>query len=159
MRHRSPPPLGIFLIAVFKIIKGVLFIAFAVVSLKLIDKDIGDVFLFWISKLHIDSEGRFIQNVLTHLSLIDNKMLLEISLATFGFALLLLVEGGGLFLEKLWAEYIVIIETGFFIPFEIYEITRHMTWTKIILFLVNTAVVLYLILRMAGKNADGYADK
>jgi uncharacterized membrane protein (DUF2068 family) len=152
MTHSTSRPLGLLLIGLFKLFKGILFFLLAVWTVRLIDKDVADVFLGLITRLHIDAEGRFIQSVLAHLSLIDNRMLVEISTATFGFSLLLLTEGTGLIMQKLWAEYVAIIETGFFIPFEIYEITRHLTTTKVTLFLINTAVVVYLILRMSRKG-------
>jgi uncharacterized membrane protein (DUF2068 family) len=56
----------------------------------------------------------------------------------------LLTEGTGLFLRKRWAEYFTIIATSSFIPLEIYEIVRRVTLGKIILLLINLAVVVYL---------------
>ena len=44
---------------------------------------------------------------------------------TFVYSGLFFVEGIGLYLEKVWAEFLTIIITSAFIPLEIFEIARH----------------------------------
>jgi uncharacterized membrane protein (DUF2068 family) len=56
----------------------------------------------------------------------------------------LLTEGVGLALGKRWAEYFTIIATSSFIPLEIYEIVHHANITKVVVLLINVAVVCYL---------------
>jgi uncharacterized membrane protein (DUF2068 family) len=55
-----------------------------------------------------------------------------------------MIEGTGLVLEKVWAEYFTLILTGSFLPWELYEIIRHVTVFKIVLTLLNLAVFIYL---------------
>lgn len=148
-------PLGLFLIALFKLIKAGLFIILAVGAIKLLDRDMADIFSFWISKLHVDLENRFVQSILVRLDLIDRRMLEEISVATFGLAALLLTEGLGLLFQKRWAEYLAVFETGLFIPLEVYELIRHATITKFSLLGINSAVVLYLLWLLIKKSSAG----
>jgi uncharacterized membrane protein (DUF2068 family) len=51
-------------------------------------------------------------------------------------------------LGKRWAEYFTIIATSSFIPLEIYEIFHHANITKIVVLLINVAVVWYLVLEL-----------
>jgi uncharacterized membrane protein (DUF2068 family) len=102
--------------------------------------------------LHIDAEHRFIQKVLVHLSLIDNHTLEAIATVSLIFASLLLLEGFGLIFQKLWAEYLTVAETAIFIPFEIYEIIRHATITKVSILTINIAIVIYLLLAILRKS-------
>jgi uncharacterized membrane protein (DUF2068 family) len=143
----KPPsrPLGIFIIALFKLLKGALFCALAVSALKLIDRDIAEIFWVWISRLHIDIENRFVQSIFTSLDLVDNRMLEEISAATFVMAGLFFTESLGLLFQKRWAEYMTVFETGLFIPLEIFELIRHVTLTKVSLLSINVAVVMYML--------------
>ena len=62
--------------------------------------------------------------------------------------MLLLTEGVGLAWGKRWAEYFTIIATSSFIPLEIYEIFRHTNVTKVVVLLINVAVVWYLVLEL-----------
>jgi uncharacterized membrane protein (DUF2068 family) len=132
--------------------KGGLLVALAIGALHLLDRDVGELFSFWITRLHIDLENRFVQSMLASLNLVDNRMLEEISAVTFGFAGLLFVEGTGLLLEQRWAEYMTVFETGLFIPLEIFELVRHATGTKATLLIVNCAVVAYLLRALVRKS-------
>jgi len=58
------------------------------------------------------------------------------------------IEAYGLWLGKRWAEYFTIIVTSSFIPLELYEIFRHTTVMKVVLLLINVAVVWYLALEL-----------
>jgi uncharacterized membrane protein (DUF2068 family) len=153
MSQPSSRPLGIFLIALFKLIKGALFCILAIIALKLIDRDIADIFWVWITKLHIDIENRFVQNIFMGLDLVDNRLLTEISITTFIMAGLFFTEGLGLLFQKLWAEYLTVFETGLFIPLEVYELIRHATVTKVSLLAINVAAVLYLLYVLIRKSS------
>jgi len=141
------------LIGLFKLGKALLFTGLGIGMLKLVDKDIDEVFLSFITKLHIDAEHQFIQNILTQLSLIDNHALHEISLVSFVFAVLLYIESIGLLTQRVWAELLTVAETALFIPFELFEIIRHVTATKVAIITINTAIVVYLIWAIVKKSA------
>jgi len=62
-----------------------------------------------------------------------------------GYGTLELVEGVGLWLDQLWAEYLVVIATSLLLPFEVYELVRQPSFWKAGGILVNVLIVLYLI--------------
>lgn len=66
----------------------------------------------------------------------------------FFYAALFFAEGIGLFLRKVWAEYLVVIVTGSLLPFEIYEIFHKEAWWKLVVFAGNVLIVLYLVHRL-----------
>jgi uncharacterized membrane protein (DUF2068 family) len=76
---------------------------------------------------------------------LDARNLRAISAGSLVYAVLLLTEGIGLLLRRRWAEYFTVIITGSFIPLEVYEFTRRLTWGRLVLIGVNVAVVLYLM--------------
>ncbi len=99
-------------------------------------------------------DNRFIHKGLSRLLSVSPNQLRAASAGTFIYAGLLLTEGTGLLLRKRWAEYFTIVTTAGLIPLEIYEIVRHLTAAKVVVLLINAAIVLYLIVRVrrAGRS-------
>lgn len=64
------------------------------------------------------------------------------------YGLLELVEGTGLWLDKLWAEYLTVVATSLLVPLEIYELVRKPTLVKAVGISVNVAIVGYLAWRL-----------
>jgi uncharacterized membrane protein (DUF2068 family) len=56
------------------------------------------------------------------------------------------IEAVGLWYQRRWAEYLTFIVTTSLLPLEIYEIVDHATPFKILAFIVNVVVVVYLLL-------------
>jgi uncharacterized membrane protein (DUF2068 family) len=70
-----------------------------------------------------------------------------VGIALLAYAALEGAEAIGLWNLKRWAEYLTFISTAVLLPFEIYEIGTRPTALKVIGFLINVAVVVYLLLR------------
>jgi uncharacterized membrane protein (DUF2068 family) len=70
----------------------------------------------------------------------------EVGLAAtaFGYATLMGAEGVALYLRRPWARWFTIIATSSLIPIEVYEISREVHVLRIVVLLVNIAVVIYL---------------
>jgi uncharacterized membrane protein (DUF2068 family) len=62
------------------------------------------------------------------------------------YAVVELVEGTGLWLSRRWGEYFAMVVTSVFLPYEIYDMTAKLTVTRALLFAVNLALVLYLVI-------------
>ncbi len=63
------------------------------------------------------------------------------------YAALEATEGVGLAFRRRWAEYLTVIATGVLIPYEAFEVIRHVTLFKVGALLLNLAVVGYLAYR------------
>ncbi len=87
--------------------------------------------------------------------------LVELGIALLAYAALEGIEAVGLWLAKRWAEYLTFLATAIFLPFEVYEIIHKATATKVIGFLINLAVVVYLLLakRLFGLRGGGAAER
>jgi uncharacterized membrane protein (DUF2068 family) len=139
------------LIGVLKLFKALLFILLGVGALRLLHKDLVDSLSHLISALRFDPENHFVNLVLEKVALISPHRLREISIGIFCYAGLDIIEGVGLALEKTWAEYLTLILTASFLPWELFEIVRHVTWLKIVLLVINVLVVAYLIFHVQGR--------
>jgi uncharacterized membrane protein (DUF2068 family) len=101
--------------------------------------------------LHHDPEGRLSSLLLDKVALLDPHRLKQISAAIFAHAALDILEGTGLVLRKVWAEFVTVILSGFFLPFEFMALARHVTWLRVGVTAVNVAVVIYLIFHLRMK--------
>jgi uncharacterized membrane protein (DUF2068 family) len=70
-----------------------------------------------------------------------------VAIAAIAYAALEGTEGVGLAMRRRWAEYLTVIATGLLIPYELYEVIRHVTLFKVGALLLNLAVVGYLAYR------------
>ena len=107
-----------------------------------------------ITHLGLDPQNRIIHRVIAAVTGVDQTHLRAIEAGTFFYALLHLVEGIGLILERTWAGYLVIVATGSLVPFEIYEIFKRPTPLKFTLFVLNVGIVVYLIAALRKEHLN-----
>lgn len=69
----------------------------------------------------------------------------NLALLAVSFGVVEAVEGVGLWLEKRWAEYLTVVVTASLLPLEVIELTHHVSPLKVLGFLINIAVVVYLV--------------
>ncbi len=135
-------------IAAFKFLKGALLIALGVGAFKLLHKDVGELVEHWVDALRLDPENHYINAILAKSSMLTPKQITKLGLGSFLYAGLFFTEGTGLWLRKLWGEWLTVIITGTLVPLEIYEIYRHPTWVRVAVLVLNVAIVGYLIWRI-----------
>jgi len=148
----------IIVIGSFKLFKGLLFVLLGFGALKLVHRDIVDLLAHWLIDMHFDPESKFVNIVLDKVALIDAHRMRQISIFIFCYAGLDFIEGTGLVLEKTWAEYLTLVLTASFLPWEFFEILRRPTWVKAVLIVVNVLVVAYLIFYVQRRFRDRDAD-
>ncbi len=146
---------GLLLIAIFKLVKGLLLLVVGIGALRLLHRDVAEVVAHWVSILRVDPDNRFIHMLLAKLWFVDDRKLKEISAGTFFYSALLLTEGTGLMLRKRWAEYFTVIATGSLIPLELYELMDHVSVAKFIVIGINVAVVWYLVVKVLRERKNG----
>ena len=149
---------GLRVIAAFKLLKAAALIAVGVGALRLLHKDVAALAEHWISIFQVDPHNHFIDLLLEKLSNVDDHRLKELSIGTFIYAGVFLVEGVGLALQKRWAEYFTIITTSSLLPIEIYELVRRLSFGRCLALAVNLAVVAYLIFELRRFPKRGRAQ-
>jgi uncharacterized membrane protein (DUF2068 family) len=70
-------------------------------------------------------------------------------------------EAVGLWLGRRWAEYLTFVATVVFVPYEIYELTKSISWLKLLALAINLLVVIYLLMakRLFGLRGGGKAER
>jgi uncharacterized membrane protein (DUF2068 family) len=137
------------IIAIYKCLHGLFFIAVGVGLIKLKHHDIPQILNDWVIRpLHFNPENKMVDWILDEASKMTPHKITLVSYAAFFYALLFLIEGVGLFLRKHWAEYFVVIVTGSLLPFEIWAMIAKVEWWKGGIILGNLLILAYLIHRL-----------
>jgi uncharacterized membrane protein (DUF2068 family) len=140
--------LGLRGIALLEAAKGLLAVLLAIWLVSLLHKDIQDVaehllhILHKIFRLHPD--GRIAREIIRgarHLTRGNLHLWIGGTLVYSGIRF---AEATGLWLEKQWAEWFALISGSLYLPIEIYELTRHATPIKWVVFATNVLIVVYL---------------
>lgn len=89
-----------------------------------------------------------------HLFKITTPHLYEAGAVVVAYGLLEGTEMVGLWFARRWAEYLTFVATVALIPFEVYELTKSISALKLVTFLINVAIAVYLLWskRLFGLN-------
>lgn len=80
-----------------------------------------------------------------HAFTLNDRTLAWLTLGAAGYALIELIEGAGLWLLKRCGEYFAMVATSVGLPYEIYELSAKITVLRVLAFLINLALVVYLV--------------
>lgn len=84
-----------------------------------------------------------------------------IGAAAAAYALLEGAEAYGLWRQRRWAEYLTFIATTLFVPYELYELSEAVTVIRAGAFVINVAILLYLLVakRLFGLRGGAAAER
>lgn len=137
-------PLGLKLIAGTKLVKGV---TVACVSLGIFDvvhKDVAALALHVVQVVRISPENHYVVLALDKLGVVKASTLVHLGILSALYASVELVEGLGLWLGAAWAEYVVVVSTGLFVPEEFAGTLDHFTWLRFAILVINAAILVYV---------------
>ena len=148
---KQPGGILLALIGIEKLLRAMALLIIAVKAHQLLHRDVGQTLEQWVHAIRIDPANEHVHNLIHRLTGVSHRQLEAISLGSFLYSGLFLIEGLGLILHKLWAEFLTVITTALLLPMEVYEIFqghhRHLG-VKIIVFALNVAILIYLIVRV-----------
>ncbi|HJT21297.1 MAG TPA: DUF2127 domain-containing protein [Nitrospira sp.] len=142
--HRS----GLAAIAIFKLAKGLLLLSAGFGLLRLLHAEIATLFAQLLEALHVSADSRMIHALILKVDQLQPHTVLLAGLIGLSYGAMLLVEGIGLWWERSWAAYLTVASTSLLLPFELYELVERITLLRLALFLVNVAIVWYLIVQL-----------
>ena len=140
------------LIAAYKWLQALLFAAVGVGAFRLVHQDVGDVLSDIASALRFNPESHLVNFILDEATLLNDPILRRIGAVAFCYAAVSFAEGIGLYLEKAWGEILTLIITASFLPWEIFEIFRRLTWLRVSLLVINLLVFFYLLKLVASRR-------
>ena len=144
------------LIAVYKFLKALACIIAGIALLKIVHVDLILMVQRYIDQFHIDPRSQGVEWVLRNVAGLGPRQITLFAFGIFAYAVLFIVEGVGLYFEKVWAEWLVIVEVAAFCPLEVIEIQRYPQMWHILIFVINVLIVFYLFfLRLWAIQRNG----
>jgi uncharacterized membrane protein (DUF2068 family) len=150
LKKRAPTLYGII---VFKLVKGLLFLTLAIVAYTLSDNNLPEEyqgFLRYIQPvlemLRVHPANKFFTHIAEQIGSLTEAKVLWAAAGTLFYSLFSLVEGVGLMFRISWAGWLAIGESAFFIPIELYELSRRtkFSWWLVAVLAINVFIVWYL---------------
>ena len=132
------------LIAVERVIRGLLLLAGGTYLLAHLGADYGRLAERIMRAVELDPHKHFLHQIVTRLHALHAEQLRVAGALALSYGGIEVVEGVGLWLDQLWAEYLTVIVTTLLIPFELYELVHHPTIWKTAGIAVNVIIVAYL---------------
>jgi uncharacterized membrane protein (DUF2068 family) len=143
------------LIGILKLLKAVMLVFLALQLHRLLDPNVGDKLKDFCVHARIDPYNRHVHAIIAKLTGVNPATLQRLRLGSYLYAALFATEGAGLVFRKKWAEYMTVVTTSLLLPLEVYEIFHgHHHAAKIILMLLNVAIVVYLVQQLWAKRAS-----
>ena len=143
------------LIALERAGRGLLLLAAGVYLLFHLNSDFGRLGERVMRAIELDPRRPFFHRIVAYLHHLHASELRVAAIVAIGYGVLELVEGTGLWLDQLWAEYLTVIATSLLLPFELYELVHRPSVWKAAGIVVNIAIVAYLayLLRRRVRNS------
>ncbi len=131
-------------VALFEAFKGALVLAAGCGLLALFHGDAQRFADALVGRLHLNPAKNTPQVFLRLLENISNSQLWALAGFAALYASLRFIEAYGLWRGRRWAEWLAALSGGIYVPVEIYELTRGVSWIKLAALILNAAVVAYM---------------
>ena len=132
------------LIAVERSLRGLILFSAGIYLLFHLSTDFGQLAERIMRSFELDPRQHFLHRIVARLHRLRGHELRIVGIAAIGYGALELVEGVGLWLDQLWAEYLTLTATSLLIPLELYELAIRPSLWKAGGILVNVLIVIYL---------------
>jgi len=135
---------GVRIVAVIEAAKGLLVLAAGLGLFALVHRDVQAVAERIVEHFHLNPASRAPRIFLDLAAKAADANLQLLALGAAGYSLVRFVEAYGLWRARRWAEWFAVLAGGAYIPIEIFELWRRVTWIHFGLLAVNVAIVAYL---------------
>jgi uncharacterized membrane protein (DUF2068 family) len=147
---------GLHVVALFEGFKGVIVLLVGFGLLSFIHKDIHVAALQLVEHFHLNPARHYPRIFLDLSERVHDAQLWEMAAAATMYFIVRMIEATGLWMRKTWAEWFAVLTGGMYIPIEIFEAARSVTWPRVTVLLINVGVVSYLLfvlIKDGGKGA------
>jgi uncharacterized membrane protein (DUF2068 family) len=144
---------GIRIVSLFEGAKGLLVLLVGFGLFEFIHKDLHSVAVEIVRHFHLNPARHYSRVFIEAASHLTDGQLWVMACAALLYSVLRFIEAVGLWFQRKWAEWFGLLTGGIYIPVELLEIMREVTFVKVTVFMVNAAIVGYLafILYRSGK--------
>ncbi|HEV7215729.1 MAG TPA: DUF2127 domain-containing protein [Chloroflexota bacterium] len=146
---RTEAPRGVVrLIIAYKAVSAMLLLAVALLLLGLIvNRDWGERVRMLVVLTGMRADNHLLRNGLLRFGLLGRRSTSALGVISLLYAMLETTEVVGLLNRRRWAEYLVLVATLLLLPYEFFELFRHVTVGKLLIVVVNVAIAVYFVKR------------
>jgi len=147
---------GLRAVALFEAAKGAVVLTAGIGALEFLGGDAQQVAEEFVSQFHLNPASGFPRIFLLVAQQATPAHLWMLAAGAAAYAAVRFVEAYGLWRQRLWAEWFAVISGGIYVPWELWEVGRGVTWPRLTLLSMNLFIVGYLawVLR---RNRKGRA--
>jgi uncharacterized membrane protein (DUF2068 family) len=144
----SPPPtrrsgLLVWIIA-FKAAKSVVLTALGIALLSTRHSDPVALVMRLALTIHLPASSRLLDRAIGSLSTLTVSRQTTLAVTAFAYAILMAAEGVALSFRKPWARWFTVVASSSLVPVEVYEIVREVHRVRVLVLVINVAIVVYL---------------
>jgi len=131
-------------VALFEALKGAIVLVAGFGLTRLVHRDVEHAAEALIDRLHLDAAKKFPHIFLQLAANISDAQLWGLAALALAYALLRFAEAYGLWFQRRWAQWLAAVSGAIYVPVEIYELSRGVSWIKVGALVLNAAVVTYM---------------
>ena len=132
-------------IAAFEFFKGLVVLFVGLGLLSFLDQDLQAAGENLVTRLHLNPAHRYPEIFISALGRMTDSRLWWLAAGAVIYAAIRFVEAYGLWRQRLWAEWFAVVSGSVYIPIELYEIWKDISLLKVLLLIVNSAIVVCLV--------------
>jgi uncharacterized membrane protein (DUF2068 family) len=136
---------GLHVVALIEGAKGLLVLMVGFGLLSFIHKDVDESAMHLVEHFHLSPTSHYPRIFLDLAEHITETKLWYMALAAIIYSVVRIIEAIGLWLRKTWAEWFAVLTGSLYIPVEIFEVIRRVTWQRVTVLSINVVVVAYLL--------------
>jgi uncharacterized membrane protein (DUF2068 family) len=135
---------GLRVVSIFEAIKGLLVLLAGCGVLAFIHRDLHLAAEQLVRHFHLNPASRYPRIFLDLADHVSDAQLWLMALSALLYSAVRFVEAYGLWLQRKWAEWFGLLTGGIYVPIELLELIRKITWPRVTVLSVNAAIVAYL---------------
>ena len=132
-------------IAVYEAAKGVLVLLTGFGLLAAAHRNVQQLAEQLVAHAHLNAASHFPRIFLDAAANVTDARLWMLAAFAAGYALFRFVMAYGLWFGRRWAEWLVALSAGIYLPFEIYELFNEVTWIVIAAIVVNVLIISLMV--------------
>lgn len=144
VKKRDHSRVGLHAVAIFEATKGLLVLLAGFGLLAFIHKDLHVAAEQLVRHLHINPARHYPRIFIDAANQLNDVHLWVMAASALLYSTVRFIEAFGLWKQRQWAEWFALLTGGMYIPIELLEIMRGVTWPKVTVLIINTAIVIYV---------------
>ncbi len=150
---------GVRTVATLELAKGIVVVLAGLGVFTMRHKDIWGVAESFLEFFHVNPRHHYVGVFIDLVYRVSDVRLWNIAVIASVYVILRFVEAYGLWYIRPWAEWLAIASGSIYIPFEVADLLRGPDWFRLLIIVVNVAIVLYMLMLRLEAAKKHHAQK